>query len=192
MEERKMKRQYRLRGFAGLILFLLLMGTAMGEDACRWNPPNREAAESSEPLLASGDRDTYTGVLRVYVTEAIGRWQDDDNNVFHNAFLAFALDESISLGETDTLSWEVMWDGNNYSDGYGTYFGDISEDNIRVIAAVFNSAGYTGYSDPPTGAPFVVHEVDACAAATCGTEGYNMVNQDFTHTVLVEDGASTG
>jgi hypothetical protein len=176
----------------GFILSLLLLGTAMGvDDACRWEPAGDTPAFSPRPAAQSGDRDEYTGTIRVYVTEIIGRWQDDIDSSFHNAFLAFALEEDVTLAETDTSSWQLVWDGHDYFDANGSPYSDIQEDNVKVIAAVFNSAGYTGYSDPPSGAPFVVHEVDATAGATCGTTGYNEVTEDFTHSVFVEDGSTT-
>ncbi len=181
-----MMRRYCLPGATGLILILFLFGSAYGvEDACRWESPHSYVPSALETVLQSGDKDTYSGTIRVYVTEIIGRWEDAGDSAFHNAFLSFALQEGISLTETDTLSWNLEWDGNDFG------FGDIQEDNIKVMAAVFNSAGYTGYSDPPSGQPFTVHEVDACAGATSGTTGYNEVTEDFTHSVLVEDGSTT-
>jgi hypothetical protein len=126
------------------------------------------------------------------VTELVGRWFDPDSQPYHNAFLAFALEEEFSLSSSDTLTWYTEWDGHDYFDNEGIPFDDIEEDNIGVIAAVFDASGYTSYSDPPdTFYAFTVHEVDACASATCGTTGYNMVNADFTHTVLEEDGTGT-
>lgn len=185
-----MKRLYCLMGAVGLIL--LLSGTAMGtEDACRWEPPDHVAVSAPEPVSESGDRGTYTGIIRVYVLEKIGRWYDSQGIAYHNALLAFALQESISLAETDTLTWELEWDGHDYHEVNGQSYDDIQENNIKVIAAVFNSSSYTGYSDPPSGAPFAVHEVDATAGATSGTTGYNEETESFTHSVLVEDGSTT-
>jgi len=164
------------------------MGT---EDACRWEPPDNVAVSTPEPVAESGDRGTYTGMIRVYVMEKVGRWSDDGGTEFHNAFLAFALQESISLTETDTLTWELEWDGHDYDDDSGQPYDDIEDGNMKVIAAVFNSSSYTGYSNPPSSAPFAVHEVDATAGATSGTTGYNVETESFTHSVLVEDGSTT-
>ena len=185
-----MMQRYCLLGAVGLIL--LLSGSAMGtEDACRWEPPDHVAVTTPEPAEETGDRDTYTGMIRVYVMEKVGRWEDSDDSLFHNALLAFALQESISLAETDTLTWELQWDGHDYDDASNQPYDDIVEGNMKVIAAVFNSSSYTGYSDPPSGAPFAVHEVDATAGATSGTTGYNEETESFTHSVLVEDGSTT-
>jgi hypothetical protein len=174
------------------MLLLFLSGHAAAvDDACRWESPNGVTYVATQPAMESDNRDTYTGAIRVYVTEIEGRWDDSDGKPFHNAFLGFALEDDISLGDNDTLTWEVLWDGNDYFDGDGFSYGDLQEDNVKVIAAVFNSASYTGYSDPPANAPFAVHEVDACAGATPGRTGYNLTASGFTHTVFVEDGATT-
>lgn len=188
-----MARRYCTPIAVGVCLMLLCVGTASGHDACRWQPDEATIAPMQEsPNLQSDDRDMYTGKLRVYVTEMEGRWRDDDGIPFHNAFLSFAIpDDFVFLSDTDTLTWDVEWDGNDYTDNDGFTFGNVREEQVKVIAAVFNSATYPNYSDPPDGAEFDVHEVDACAAATSGVTGYNESNVDFTHTVMVEDGSTT-
>ncbi len=183
--------KYTLTLLVAIALWQSSHSTATTEDACRWEAPADDVASISKRVMGSGNRDAYTGVIRVYVTEITGRWTDDWGGPFGNAFLAFALEESIFLDETDTLTWELEWDGHDYLDEDGVPYGDLQEDNVKVIAAVFNSAGYPGYSDPPSGLEFTVYEVDACAGATCGTTGYNLVIDGFTHTVLAEDGTST-
>jgi len=188
-----MMRRYCMPGAVGLALVLLLSGAAAGiEDACRWESGNRITVPVQEnPAIESGDRDLYSGTIRVYVTEITGRWDDENGVPFHNAFLSFALEESVILSETDSLMWSLQWDGHDYTDMNGLPYSDVREDNIKVTAAVFNSASYTGYSDPPSGYPFAVHEVDAAAGAKCGGTGYNLTASDFTHSVFVEDGSTT-
>ena len=187
-----MNRRYCIMGTAGLVLILLLAGTALGIDnACRWVPPDNIVVFPPAPAMESAAAGTYTGTIRVYVTEIEGRWEDSDGKTFRNAFLGFALEEQISLNETDSLTWDLEWDGHDFTNAYGDPYDDITEDNIKVIAALFNSASYTGYSDPPSGNPFAVHEVDASAGAKCGATGYNMITGDFTHSVFDEDGVTT-
>ena|GEM_PF-1138650 len=188
-----MIRRYFMPGAVGLVLVLLIFGAAMGvEDACRWESSNRNPVPAQEkPVLLSGDRATYTGTIRVFVTERLGRWSDSEGKQFRYAFLSFALEEAISLNETDSMMWSLEWDGNDYTDAEGDPYSDLVESNIKVIAAVFNSASYTGYSDPPSGAPFQVHEIDAVAGAKCGGTGHNLTIGTFTHSVLVQDGATT-
>ena len=185
-----MKSGYYIPGVIGIVLVLLLFGTATGEDACRWEPPGHLVISAPELAGVSGNRDDYTGTIRVYVTET-GRWKDSEGKPFRHAFLAFALEESVLINETETLTWDLEWNGNDYEDAEGHNYGNLREENVKVIAAVFNSAGYPGYSDPPSGDEFVVHEVDASAGAIPGSTGYNEVIENFTHSVFVEDGATT-
>ncbi len=189
--EPAMVQRYRLPGATGVFLILLLLGATTGVNAREWEPPGRSDTSRLEPVMEAGDRSVYTGMIRVYVVEPVGRWTDKINRPFHNAFLAFALEDSVYLTETDTLIWELEWDGHNYFDDDGQPFDDVQESNLRVIAAVFNSDGYPGYSDPPSDYEFTVHEIDACAASNCGSTGYNFITDDFTHSVLVEDFTST-
>jgi hypothetical protein len=160
---------------------------AAGEDVHWWQAPADQVISTPVPAMLSGERDTYEGTIRVFVTEIIGRWNDCDGDPFHNAFLSFALQEDFALNETDSLTWQVEWNGNDYFNVHGVSFGDIEESNIKVIAAVFDSDSYTGYSNPPSDHPFAVHEVDATAAAECGRTGYNLITSDFTHSVFVQD-----
>jgi hypothetical protein len=188
-----MIQRYCLPGAIGLVLVLLLFGAAMGiEDACRWESSNQITVPAQEtPAPLSGDRATYTGTIRVFVTEKVGRWSDSQGKPFHNAFLSFALEEAISLNETDSMMWHLEWDGNDYTDAEGDPYSDLVKSNIEVIAAVFNSASYPGSSDPPSGAMFNVHEIDAVAGAKCGGTGHNLTFGAFTHSVLVQDGSTT-
>jgi hypothetical protein len=161
-KEHAMKKVSLLTGLTSLALILLL------------------------PLIANAEI-IYDGTIRVYVTEIIGRWEDDNDIPFHNAFLSFALEEEFTLNETETLTWNVQWDGHDYGDIAGALFDNVEEGNIKVIAAVFNADSSIGYSSPPDECPFYIHNVDATAAAICGGTGYNAAYGDFTHTVLVED-----
>jgi hypothetical protein len=135
--------------------------------------------------MESGEKDTYGGTIRVYVTEKIGTYADDDGIPFSNMFISFALQENISLAQGDSLTWSLTWDGHDYG------FGSLAEDDIKVMAVVFNDSGYTGYSNPPSSSPFTVYETDACAGAMPGQTGYNERTDDFTHSVFVEDGSTT-
>jgi hypothetical protein len=187
-----MKKLHNLPGVVGFVLILLLFGTVTGKDSLQKGSTTGVVAPGNKStILESGRRDEYTATLRVYVTEKIGRWDDHNDQPFHNAFLAFALEENFSLDEIETLTWNLEWDGHDYTDILGGPFDDIQEDNIKVIAAVFNSESYTGYSDPPSDRPFDVHEVDAVAGAGCGSTGYNVAFGGFTHSVFVEDCAAT-
>lgn len=121
----------------------------------------------------------YTGRLRIYITEPVSRWNMYNGQPYHFGFLGFAYNGAISIdaGDTYTNSW--------------TWNGDVSESNVMVMAVVFNSESHQGYANPPSGNPFTAYYTDATAAATPGNTGYNVVNEDFTHTVFVEEATAT-
>jgi len=185
-----MTRGYFLAALMGCML-LLVFGNVLAADASRWERPDAVVQEQTPPPTTMNPA-VYTGTIRVYITEKVsGRWLDHDGRAYHHAFLAFALDQPITLGDTDTLTWHTVWDGANYQDGSGNFFSDIDPDNIEVQAAIFNSASYSGYSDPPSGHLFPVHEIDASASTTPGHTGYNLLLPGLTHSIFIEDGSAT-
>ena len=127
----------------------------------------------------------YDGDLRIYVVEQVSRWDAQDGNPYKFGFLDFALDDKLSIEYLDTYTDMITWDANDA--GYS----NVQENNLMVIAAVFNPEIHKGYSDPPFGNAFDAFYVDAAAGATPGSTGYNTVNEDFTHTVLVEKATSS-
>jgi len=129
--------------------------------------------------------DIYDGHLRVYVIEPVSRWDDYKGEPYHFAFLDLAIDEELSIQFEDTYTTQAIWSGQE--SGYG----NINENNIMVIAAVFNPESKISYAYPPTGHPFDAHYVDAAAAAKPGETGYNTVNDDFTHTIFIEEATAT-
>ncbi len=123
----------------------------------------------------------YQGHLRIYVVEPESRWNNYDGEPYHFGFLDFAFNDMISLEYQEVFTNSITWDGNQAG------FGDIQENNIIVMAALFNPEIHKGYSNPPMGFPFEAHYVDAAAAATPGNSASNTVNEEFTHTVFVEE-----
>jgi hypothetical protein len=93
-------------------------------------------------------------------------WKDLNGNTYTNPFLEFAINESVTINPGDTWAKTLDWDGKLFGDGYGHTYGNISYDNIRVLAAVFNDEWHQGYSKPPTGAPFDAYYADNVAEAT--------------------------
>jgi hypothetical protein len=108
---------------------------------------------------------TYEGHIRVYIQELLSSlgWKDTNGKTYTNAMLEFAMNESITIAQGDTWSKTVEWDGNLFGTGFGQTYGNISYDNIRVLAAVFNDEWHQGFSDPPTGQPFDAYYVDDTA-----------------------------
>ena len=123
----------------------------------------------------------YQGHLRIYVVEPESRWNNYDGEPYHFGFLDFAFNDMISIEYQETYTNSITWDGNQAG------FGDIQEDNIIVMAVLFNPEINKKYSNPPVGFPFEAHFVDAAAGATPGNSASNTVNEEFTHTVFVEE-----
>ena len=75
--------------------------------------------------------------IRVYVTEIESRWNDNSGDPYHFGLLGFAINKPITMNSGETYTETVTWDGASH--GYG----DITQDNIMVIAAIFDSNGYS-------------------------------------------------
>ncbi|HEC95227.1 MAG TPA: hypothetical protein ENI45_04595, partial [Thermoplasmatales archaeon] len=74
--------------------------------------------------------------IRVYVTEIVSRWNDADGDPYHFALLGFALNKNINMPGGETYQETTTWDGSAH--GYS----DITQDNIKIIAAIFDKNGY--------------------------------------------------
>jgi type II secretory pathway pseudopilin PulG len=154
-------------------------------EQCRVNQTNESSVMTQQPVNDSQDRGNYTGTIRVYVSEPTGRWRDDTNRNYEHAFLDFALTTPVSVAYQDTYQQTVTWDAA--AEGFTA----ITEENIEVFAVLFNSAGHTMYSNPPTGAPFTAHDVDATCCARPGETGSDTAYGAYTHTVFIEEGSAT-
>ncbi|MCD6448048.1 MAG: hypothetical protein J7L58_03260 [Thermoplasmata archaeon] len=109
----------------------------------------------------------YEGYLKIYVVEkesSMG-WHDTGGVPYAFPFLDYAFNDLINVGGKDSFIEEIVWNGNEHSNGYGITFSNIQPDNIMVIAAVFNSEWHQGYAVPPDGAPFDAYYIDDVSAA---------------------------
>jgi len=156
-----------------------------GNKRCRVNQTNESSLLVQQPVNDSPDKANYTGTIRVFVSEPEGRWRDDTQRVYEHAFLDFALVTPVSVAYQDTYQQTVTWDAS--AEGFTA----ITEDNIEVFAVLYNGAGHTEYSDPPSGAPFTAHDVDAACCARPGETGYDTSYGGYTHTVFIEEGSAT-
>jgi|GEM_PF-1734267 len=112
----------------------------------------------------------YDGRVRAYVTEKVSRrdWRDSHGRRYEYAFLDYAFNEDIYVDAGASWNDTVAWNGNSHDDGYGNDFGDLAQDNVMVIAAVFNAEWDTGYAYPGDTSnphPFEAHYVDETGAA---------------------------
>lgn len=135
--------------------------------------------DNNLPVSESRDSLPYDGTLRVYIIEPESRWDMYDGQPYHYALLDIVSTEQLSIDYLDTYQDTITWNGEVY------------EDNIMVMAAVFNPEGIQQYAYPPSENPFDAYYVDAAAGAHPGETGYNTVIENFTHTVFIEEGTAT-
>jgi Dockerin type I domain len=114
---------------------------------------------------------SYSGVIRVYVVEPASRWNADDDMPYHYGCLDF-------IDVPFTLPYQGVFDTNFHWNGSGFTNPTISQNNIMIIASIFHGDTSNSY-------------VEATAAAKVDTQWNNTVNQNFTHTVLVEEGTGS-
>jgi len=88
--------------------------------------------------VTNNEAEDYNGHLRVYIMEKESRWLDANNQPYHNGLLYIPLDKPLSvpksnpMARSDTYSFTRLWIGSLFG------FGDITEDNVIVLAAVFD------------------------------------------------------
>lgn len=110
---------------------------------------------------------TYGGHIRVYITEiesSMG-WYDTAGQLYTFPLLDYAFNEPVSISAGGSWQDSTTWDGTSHG------FPSITEDNIMVIAAVFNDEWHQGYSYPPSSNPFNAYYVDDAVGTTPGGGG---------------------
>ena len=119
----------------------------------------------------------YKGCLKIYLVEIKSSWRMTNGEPFHYAFIDYIYNGNITIGYLDTYRETFTWSSH------------VNKRNTLVIAAVFNAESHTAYAVPPARNPFEAHYLDAAAAAKPGETGFNVRNNEFTHTVLCEIGS---
>jgi len=83
--------------------------------------------------ITNNEASTYNGHLHVYVTEIVSRWNTNNGQPYHFAMIGnYAFNENVDITAGDTSQLTTSWDGTQYG------VGDITEDNVMVIATVFD------------------------------------------------------
>ena len=94
----------------------------------------------------------YNGNLRLYVTEINSTfWKDQYGDPYTFAFIDYAFNQNIIINSGGSFIKSIYWDGIDYNDGQGNSFENITQDNIMVIAAVFDENNL--YVDETVGLP---------------------------------------
>ena len=121
----------------------------------------------------------YEGHLRIYIVEIESRWDMGNGAPYEYAFFDFAFNNVIEIPYLETYENTISWQG------------DVEQDNVIVMAAIFNPEANLNYANPPDGRPFDAYYVDAAAGVTPGETESNVKNEEFTHTVFCEVGTAT-
>lgn len=116
-------------------------------------------------MLDNYENESYTGNLRVYLTEKIS-WANYDGEAYHFGFIDYIIeDEEVSIGS----------DGQKIiTQAYDTSTLDV--DNLMIVAAIFNTESTKKYSNPdsdPKTNPFDAYYADACDGTSI-VEGGNL------------------
>ena len=132
----------------------------------------------------SGERDAYSGTLRVYLVEP-------DSRLYNSAggpaiYYDFGL---LKFMEVTVLN---LADGESYYNEVETIYSAITEDNIAATAVLFNSSGFQQDACPGYGPCwFTAYAVNNCAMATPGVPGIPPTQSGFTHPVFIEEGTAS-
>ena len=148
--------------------------------------------------IQNNETSVYNGYLKVYVTEIVSSmgWHDTLGNPYNFTFLDYAFNQTVTISSLDTWHGSIEWNGHLYDDGHGNDFSQISNDNIMVIAAVFNDTWHQGYSYPPMGYPFDAYYLDYLVGTTPKFMDYDIFVDDdsdpswydATHVRTIQEG----
>jgi len=96
--------------------------------------------------ITNNEGTAYNGHLHVYVTEIVSRWNTNAGEPYHFAMVGnYAFNENVNIPAGETSERSTTWDGSQYG------VGDLAEDNVLIIATVYNSNNYV---DETTAASF--------------------------------------
>lgn len=88
--------------------------------------------------VQNNEAEEYNGELRVYIVEPVSRWNDATSKPYHFGVLDIPVVYTLAVPQTkplqlpNTYTITKLWIGALYG------FGDITKDNIMVIATLFD------------------------------------------------------
>jgi len=88
--------------------------------------------------VQNNEPEDYNGYLRVYIVEIESRWNDASGYPYHFGVLSIPIEKSLAMPKAhvkplgDVYTFTRTWIGALYG------FGDITQDNVMVIASVFD------------------------------------------------------
>lgn len=179
MENLELMKLYKnLSTFLTLLLVLLLIIPSISGIF------NQQIQTNNNTFNKNNNDGEYQGFLKIYLVEPVSRWDDSDGVSYHFGFLQYLFDEPLSIFYNQTFIAEKTIDISSLE------YTDIEKENIMFIATVFNGNNHTRCAYPPSQNPFEAYYVDATAACYPDDQGHNLRNENFTHTVFVEEGTA--
>jgi len=104
----------------------------------KWNTNKSELTVTA--TIENKESDTYTGLLKVYITEINSRWSDWNGYPYHFAFLDYAISKNVKIKPDGNKSFSETWKAT---------YTNVYPENLWIVAVVFNSESVQAYSDPP-------------------------------------------
>lgn len=122
----------------------------------KWDDDEKELV--TDVIVENLEDETYSGTLKVYITEINSRWSNQIP--YHYAFLDYSINKKVTIEGNSDKTFSGKWDVS--SSGYSK----IYPENLWVVAVLFNSESIERYSDPPENEhPFEAHYADAADGA---------------------------
>jgi len=126
---------------------------------------NNETDElTTNVLVENYENETYSGQLKVYLTEKISRWPNlhktSEGKIvpYHYGFLDFVIDEETSV---DSKGETTVTDKRKLTD---FAISDLYPEELTLIAVMFSSESEKEYSSPPSDGEFDAYYADAANA----------------------------
>lgn len=119
-----------------------------------WNETRKDLTNSI--YIENLENDSYSGKLKIFITEINSRWTTKIGTPYHYSFLDFASNQDITLNGKENKSFSgIIWNADDAG------FSDVEHVNLFVIAALYNSEYSQGYSNPGENEnPFNAYYVD--------------------------------
>lgn len=122
-----------------------------------WNETREELKNTI--YINNFEDSTYTGTIKLYVTEIKSQWSDVNGDSYHFSFLDYGLNEEISISSGENKSISEVW--NPSEKGF-----NVVKENLWVVAVLFDDEQHTGYSNPSEqDKEFDAYYVDATTAS---------------------------
>jgi len=122
-----------------------------------WNETREELKNTI--YIKNFEESTYTGTIKLYVTEIKSQWSDVIGDPYHFSFLDYGLNEEISISSGENKSISKEW--NPSENGF-----NVVKENLWVVAVLFDDEKQIGYSNPTEqDKEFDAYYVDATTAS---------------------------